>query len=658
MAPGFYFSNMIQALTSKSNASYFGLLCSNWHLQAQNAWMNCLVPNFDSYTMSFPNMIGSMPASLDPGLCANSCFNAWQQYQEQMRNNGQFGGFGGSFNPSQIWGFNPSQSGGGGSSSSSTETDPEKIQKKEKYDILQPVLKKLIDKLPTGSELKAEIKAALNKSGNIEEKYEALEGVMDKVTSNENKKYLRAVLLQNDKFNEGLKKAGYEIETKNKTDEKKTIRKNIEKLRQAIDEKNADGAITIINGSGKGFIEFVSAWNDENKDKHIISKVADILKNKDNNEFALKLVTNSVHALDECVTDLQVELEDLGIKADKLIAKRKAMNEKLAEILPANNGNKFDKFNQTNLKKLSALFDDVYSMVRLMEAEIVNNKVKEEYQAVSEMLGGITNENFIVNKVKEDLKNENCKENIETDEIESSIEEQQNNSEVEESNSSEQEQEQVQEEQNASDEIATDNTTSSQTTAVVVTSTENKPKEVDNNAIANAEKLGVDMRAELYVSGTSASKVSDFLDKINTSQEMIAFVKGYNKQKSWMCQWNDKLCAKIAREKDEDDGDKLEISKDDKIDMLIRISNKFKKVINELLDNPKCSDSDKENLKEYLKNFEIISDEDDKNPEKWQTKIGFWSNMTWSFLGNPLTGVANYMDRTIDKICEIYEKLN
>ena len=409
-------------LLNNSNWANHILDHMNWQSKMQSCWTNFMYFNMPSDSMNY-----YLP---DPNYAAQSCFQVWNQYQEQLRNNnmqfggygnfGGYGGYGGYGSPSQIWGFNPSNS-NSSSNSNSNSDDPEVIKKKEQYDVLVPILKNIEKSLPNGSILRAEITAALKKTGKIEEKYEALEKVMEKVTSGDNKNSLRTALLQlqDNKLKEGLKKAGYEIKDDDTSaKEKREATKKVEKLRQYIDEPQkaengaTSGATTIISDKTENFIQLISAWNDVYPNEHIINRISTVIKNDENKVLAASLVTNLVHSLDFCVIDLKDRLSSEQYK--KLNEQKDVLDKALTNIITKNN-NKYENFTPKNLKDLSNKFDKLYSMVRLMEAELVNNKIKENYKDMQDLLGGVTEEEFVVDQVKEDLKKENC--NIDNIEI-------------------------------------------------------------------------------------------------------------------------------------------------------------------------------------------------------------------------------------------------
>lgn len=355
-----------------------------------------MTPNFDpSIGYTYPEF----------GVWGNNLLNpmlAIQQTMQSFQNgswmNGMNGIGGGNWFNNMNWNnWNPW---GNGNNNGSSSADP-------KYDALKAVLNKYIELNPNDDKIQ-EIRDAINKSGNAEEKMDALKNVYKKL----NKTKLQKALLMLPEYNTLLKDAGYNFNGMNK-DEDKKLRADLEKLSTNIKNTSCDMG-GLINPTSGNILRIISYWNDSHKDdssRGILRLAAkNIKQSEDEREMHRNLVTKLTQALLDRAAEFKAEYEGSFPKLD---AAREAVSDALAKI--SNN----KSCTQANVEALAKEFDKLYAMLRMMEAEKISNTIQEKYSFLNNIASNdvdFVNDELVVKATREDLKAEGIT-NVETDAI-------------------------------------------------------------------------------------------------------------------------------------------------------------------------------------------------------------------------------------------------
>lgn len=309
--------------------------------------------------------------------------------------NGMNGANGGMFG-FQPWNTNMNTPWGNSNNSSTTTGNSE-------YDALKALIIRYKEIGVKNNSLSPEaldkINTALNKSGKPEEKLEALKDLYKSL----NKNKLEKALLDLPEYKEALRFAGYNLNGVNKEDDKE-LKKNLNKLETNITSYNADFGGLVDLATSENILRVVSYWNDTHSDENsrsIIRLVANHLPTKDDEKTNHKtLVTNLANALVNKADDLKSELEGSYPKLDA--AKQKVAN-------ASNKIKDTATCTKENLTALANAFDELYAMLRMMEAERIRNNIKTKYNFINDISSTDTdfvNDDLVVKATKEDLNKE------------------------------------------------------------------------------------------------------------------------------------------------------------------------------------------------------------------------------------------------------------
>lgn len=340
---------------------------------------------------------------LNPMLAIQQTMYAFQNGSWMSGMNGMNGANGGMFG-FQPWNTNPWSN----NNNSSTTTG------NSEYDALKALIIRYKEIGVKNNSLSPEaldkINTALNKSGKPEEKLEALKDLYKSL----NKNKLEKALLDLPEYKEALRFAGYNLNGMNKEDDKE-LKKNLNKLETNIKANNADFGGLVDLATSENVLRVVSYWNDTHSDENsrgIIRLVANHLPTKDDEKTNHKtLVTNLANALVNRADDLKSELEGSYPKLDAAKQKVADASNKIKDTATCT---------KTNLTDLAKAFDELYAMLRMMEAERIRNNIKTKYNFINDISSTDTdfvNDDLVVKATKEDLKKEGITAVPETDDI-------------------------------------------------------------------------------------------------------------------------------------------------------------------------------------------------------------------------------------------------
>ena len=400
MTPGFHFSVLNHDMVSPNPSDSLNILWNqlNEDLKAKSSLF--MTPNFDpSIGYTYPEFGAFGNSLLDPRLAINQTLQSFQNgsWMNGMNNFGNFGGFGGfgNFgfgNTQNIWGNfqNP-----WGNNSNTTATSAADKLKQTQYDKLKKVLNEY-QKTASDSE-KSLISAALNKSGKIGERLEALKDVAKKLNSNS----IQKALLNMDATKIELDTAGYKIDDKKSNTE---LKQNLNNLEKDIKAKKADltTATVCTSENDPNILRTLSFWNDthnSNENRNIIRLIANYLPTGSGEGTNQKASVNNIaQSLVNYVETVKSKF-DVDVDFSKLDKSKQEVADALSKCL--------ENFTKDNINKLADKVDDLYARLRMLEAERIKNNLKREYGSLNKLLGhDIVTDSLVVKATENDLKAE------------------------------------------------------------------------------------------------------------------------------------------------------------------------------------------------------------------------------------------------------------
>ncbi len=349
-----------------------------------------MTPTFDPSIMTqYPQFGAFGNGLLNPMLAIN-------QTMQSFGNGWNMGGFNfGNFqnmfqtNPWGNW------TTGGGNNSNLSEADQ---LKQKQYDKLKAILTNYKNASKDDA-TNAIIQEALNKSGKIDEKLEALKDACKQLNSSK----LEQALLSLDNIKIDLSEAGYNLGVINKKDDTE-LTQTINKVENELKNKDMTtlNSTLVSSTSEPQILRYLSYWNDKynsSNNKGIIRLIANNIPAKDDEQTLQKAgVNNIAMSLVNYVDTLKAKF-DSEVNFAEIEKSAKAVQDALTTA------NK--NFTKANLETLANKVDDLYARLRLAEAERIQNKVKTQYGFLNEAIGkNIVDDDLIIGDVKKDLQAE------------------------------------------------------------------------------------------------------------------------------------------------------------------------------------------------------------------------------------------------------------
>lgn len=396
----FYFSCINSSMISQDPGNSINLSWNMWNARNSANSIMYMTPSFNAAIFDFPEVMMFGNSLLDPRLAVQQTLNSF--------NNGNWmnGANGGN-----NWMQDIFKSPWGNSTTSKTEgeTDEEKIEneiKDAQYDKLKKILESYSensDEITT--EEKAAIKTALDKSGSISEKLNALKAAYNKLNSKE----LRKALLSLEKTE--LSKMGYNFDNKKfsfkiENEENEKLTRAITTMDTEIAEHKYDTLQVYVPNTetNDGIMELISYWNDEHKDDNNRSIIRYIASKFPSDDAAKQNAKETISRMVESLINKAKEVED-ELECGEEFTKA---HEALLKQLKATNA----KFEASSLKTLATKFEEVYARIRIAEAKGLNEKLQKDYSFLNDISSSDTdfvNDNLVVEDVKADLEAEGIK---------------------------------------------------------------------------------------------------------------------------------------------------------------------------------------------------------------------------------------------------------
>ena len=395
MTPGFHFSTINHDMVSGNPATSLNLLW-NQQLEAQKANASLfMTPNFDpSIGYTYPEFGTWGNNLLNPMLAIQQTM---QSFQNGSWMNGGFGGFGNfnfpGFNNGNIW--NNFQSPWNNSNAGNNSGSAADKLKQSQYDKLRKVLVEY-QKTASDSE-KAVISEALNKSGKIGEKLDALKAAAKKLKPSS----IQDALLNMDSTKIELDTAGYKLkDSKAYTD----LKQKLNNLEKDIKAKKSDLTTSTVctSESDPNILKTLSYWNDthnSDSNRNIIRLIADYLPTGSGEGTNQKASVNNIaQSLVNYVETVKSHF-DSDIDFSKLDKSKQGVSDALSKCL--------ENFNRANILALADKMDDLYARLRMIEAERIKNNLKREYGSLNKLLGkDVVTDSLVVKATENDLKAE------------------------------------------------------------------------------------------------------------------------------------------------------------------------------------------------------------------------------------------------------------
>ena len=332
------------------------------------------------------------------GMYGNGLLNPMMAINQTMQsfgggwNNGfNFGNFQNMLqtNPWSNW------TNGGGNNSNLSAADQ---LKQKQYDKLKAILTNYKNASKDDA-TNAIIQEALNKSGKIDEKLDALKNACKKLNTSK----LEQALLSLDDIKIDLSEAGYNFGVNNKKDDTE-LKQKLNTVEKDLKNKKADSlnATLVTSENESEILRILSYWNDtrnSNTDKSIIRLIANNIPTKEDEQTLQKTgVSNIAMSLVNYVDTLKAKF-DSEVNFTEIDKSAKAVKDALTSA------NK--NFTKANLETLANKVDDLYARLRLAEAERIQNNVKTQYGFLNEAIGkNIIDNDLIIGDVKKDLQAE------------------------------------------------------------------------------------------------------------------------------------------------------------------------------------------------------------------------------------------------------------
>lgn len=420
----FYFSPINASIVSNNPLDSLNLL---WNQQLESSRANSLnymIPVFNVSSFSeFPqyNMFGN--SLIDPLLAVRQTIQSFQNNTWANWPNGNYNGTNGLSN-SGFWG-NPFQLNWGNPFQSNTtdgaggaKTDEEKAAQKTmqgRYDKLKAVLtqyQKIATEQKLGTdESRNKISVAINKSGTLEERYNALQEAYKTINSAD----LRKAFLSKPEVLKDLTSIGYNFTDRtyhygNEGKDDTALLNALDKLEKEITQKGSDKDSKQVTSNmvdraqlykSDNIMRTISYWNDTHNTDKDRSIVRLMINNLTSDKAAY--ISNNIQPLSEALTnhanDTIQELKSLNVGISEL----EAQSKKVKEYFNTKN------LASINLNAFADDFDKLYAMLRKADALKINKKYVSDYQFLNDISDKDTdfiNDQLIVKDTEADLAKE------------------------------------------------------------------------------------------------------------------------------------------------------------------------------------------------------------------------------------------------------------
>ena len=400
----FYFSSINSSMVSQWPSDSINLMWNQLNQKNMTNSILFMTPSINTAIYDFPEFTNWGNNLLNPMLAI--------QQTIQSFNNGNWmnlGGNNGGFNWDNMWkNFkNPWGNNSGNSSISSDNLE---------YD----ALKALIDKYKDMYGETQAIKDALDKTGTSDEKLLALKEAYKTLNS----KKLEKALLELPEYKNILEAAGYKYgRTDNDSDATKKLRTNVASIHSELSAGKWDklAATYGANDEQGEILQVISSWNDKysgNEERSILRLCANHIGDSDEEKILQRnILRNLVGSLNQKAAELESEFDT---PCPKLKEAMTAMLEASADL--GSTDEDLADFTKRNVNKLAEKFENLYAIIRLMQAELIRNDIKTKYGFLNNISSNdkdFVNDNLVINATMSDLKAEGINiDNIEIDVIE------------------------------------------------------------------------------------------------------------------------------------------------------------------------------------------------------------------------------------------------
>ena len=427
MGMPFYFSSINHSMLSQNPCDSINLF---WNQQIESSKAKELMymtPAYDfSMVWRFPEVATWGNSLLDPTL-------AIQQTLQNFQNSNSWNNMW-SFDNIK-WNFTP-WTNKDGNDNGSKKNDAERLAEKRmqrEYNDLKTLItayKNIAQGNSTlNPELLDEIEVALNKSGKIEEKLDALKDVYNKLSKPALKKTIASISTDDFGLKERLEQAGYNFGDKDysyrnaKDTDLNSMLDRIHSEIASISSSNANGMKEfkgliepMVSDSDNEILRVISYWNDKygvtededgnktNEERSIIRFMIKQMDGLDDN--AKKDVMSSANKLVDALTARANQIKDNGQAFDETTIT--ALGNQITNVNKAKEAATKD-LTSTALENLAQEFEKLYVMLRRMEALEINQKINNKYgflNNISTTDVNIINEDIIVKDTEADLKKE------------------------------------------------------------------------------------------------------------------------------------------------------------------------------------------------------------------------------------------------------------
>ena len=296
------------------------------------------------------------------------------------------------------------------------EKKPENIEKKAKIDEYKSYFNKFKEMLDAETKKSAdfkELESAFNaalKEDKIDDRVKKLEEVFQRL----DKEILTKVALSDNSINSKLYEIGYNFPS------------NISKVNTGIEVKDLDNLISTLDlsdsvavgafgptasKSNNYILHIISNWNDthDSSEKGIIRGMA---KYMPNNNTSQKQYKGGITGVADALIKHAEEFKNAngGAKALPKLCKQIETVRSKVDVIKKVNYTNGEKINKSTVTALADEFDKLYVMLRLIEADMMNQKVINKYgKRMNALIEGAIPEDIITKETRDDLKAEGFK---------------------------------------------------------------------------------------------------------------------------------------------------------------------------------------------------------------------------------------------------------
>ena len=389
----FYFSGINSSMLSADPGNSINLSWNMWNAKNAANSIMFMTPTLNTAFYDFPEVMTFGNNLLDPRF-------AIQQTLSSFNNGGWMNGM----NIGGNWLNNMFKNPWGNTGDSTTgKTTEEKVNNtlmQRQYDKLKAVLQ-VYKENSTGDEA-AKIGVILNEGGKIEDKLNALKSLYKELDSEK----LRKALLALDENKKALYGMGYNFNDTDysfKNTDNNALIEDITKIEEEIVTGQYDRLQTYITDTKENndIIRVISYWNDEHtsdNDRSIIRYIAtNFPEDSSKQENAKKTVKYMV-----------IQLVNYAKAVSNRIGDCEHLDKAHKELMTLLNSTNTD-FSVEKLKTLATKFEEVYTRIRIAEAEELSAKIRNDYaflNSISDSDTDFVDKNLVLQDVKADLEAE------------------------------------------------------------------------------------------------------------------------------------------------------------------------------------------------------------------------------------------------------------